>query len=254
MIKKVNAMLKTLLNKKLPEIPNEISEQIRDKDKISLTAFEDKNLILNDPALQSEVGYSRFADGSYLVSMTCPMPDITPEMINWWFWWHPQKDERYKVWFPGEHFGISYSKKDKAYFNADILPDFRNNTQYPLERIGDVVLPLRIDFKDPAEFGFSKETMAKNDIPLIICGHVGAFKGLVWHTEMAHIFKQTEDGLMLISRFWLGKKLKNPLLRKLILTDKTARGMAEHCCVEYRNLAEILPQLYKKIIQYEFFS
>ena len=88
--------------------------------------------------------------------------------------------------------------------------------------------------------------MEKNQIPLIVCGHVGAFRGLIWHTEMAHIFKQTDDGLFLSSRFWIGKTLTNPLLRKAILTEETARGMAEHCCVEYRNLAEILPDLYAK--------
>jgi hypothetical protein len=49
---------------------------------------------------------------------------------------------------------------------------------------------------------------------------------------------------LLISRFWLGQTLKNPLIRKAMLTDKTAKGMAEHCCIEYRNLAEILPGLY----------
>lgn len=239
-------MLHTLMNKKLPDIPNEISGQIRDTNKITMTSFEDKNHILEDISLQNEVGYGRFADGSYLVSMTCPMPGITPEMIRWWFWWHPQKDERYKAWYPGEHIGISFGKKDKDYFTAGALPDFRSNTQYPMERIGDMILPLRIDFTEPSAFGFSEEIMAQNGIPLIVCGHVGVLKGLVWHTEMAHIFKQTEDGLMLISRFWLGKKLKNPLLRKIILTDKTAKGMAEHCCVEYRNLAEILPALFRQ--------
>ena len=85
--------------------------------------------------------------------------------------------------------------------------------------------------------------MEENQIPIIVCGHVSAFRGLVPHTEMAHIFRQTDEGLFLISRFWLGKTLKNPLLRKVILTEETARGMAEHCCVEYRNLAQILPGL-----------
>lgn len=105
-------------------------------------------------------------------------------------------------------------------------------------------MPLRIDFVTPEEFGFSKAVMQEYHIPLIVCGHVGVFNGAIWHTEMAHIFKQTEDGLFLISRFWLGKTMKDPLLRKLIITDKTAKAMAEHCCVEYRNLLEILPILY----------
>lgn len=237
--------IKDLMKKPLPEIPIDIAKQIADK-KITLTDFADKNDILKSEALQNEVGFSKFKDGSYLVSMTCPMPDITPEMIEWWFWWHPQKSERYRAWFPVEHYSVGYARKDTDYFNCKAQPEFQNNTQYPTERIGGLPLPLRIDFVTPEEFGFSKDTMQQNNIPLIVCGHVGAINGIIRHTEMAHIFKQTDSGLLLISRFWLGKTLKNPLLRKLILTDNTAKGMAEHCCIEYRNLAEILPQLYKE--------
>ena len=135
--------LEELKRKPLPAIPEDIQGQLP-YSAITLTVFEDKNSILKDPSQQQEVGYRRFPDGSYLVSMYCPMPGITPEMIAKWFWWHAQADKRYQVWFPGEHYGISY-----------------------------------------------------------------------------------------------------PLLRKVILTEETARGMAEHCCVEYRNLAKILPELYK---------
>jgi hypothetical protein len=235
-----------LMQKQLPKIPDDIAKKINNSNTVTLTEFDSKNDILKSTDLQSEVGYSKFDDGSYIVSMTCPMPNITPQMINWWFWWHPQKDERYQVWFPSEHYSISYAKKDKEYFNQKVLPNFKNNTQYPVERIGKIKMPLAIDFVEPQEFGFSKKLMFENDIPLIVCGHVGAMKGLVYHTEMAHIFKKTDDGLLLISRFWLGKRLKNPLLRKIILTDETAKSMAEHCCVEYRNLAQILPQLFSE--------
>jgi hypothetical protein len=235
-----------LMKKELPKIPSNIAEKIGNKNSITLTEFDDKNDILLSNDLQNEIGFSRFDDGSYIVSMTCPMPNITPQMIEWWFWWHPQKNERYQVWFPNEHYSISYSNKDKDYFKQNSLPKFRNNTQYPVERIGKIKMPLAIDFVEPQEFGFSKKLMEDNNFPLIVCGHVGAMKGLVYHTEMAHIFKETNDGLLLISRFWLGKRLKNPLLRKIILTDETAKGMAEHCCVEYRNLAEILPKLFSE--------
>ncbi|MCH5197358.1 MAG: hypothetical protein J1E34_00500 [Oscillospiraceae bacterium] len=237
--------LSELMKKPLPQMPAEISKALREN-KITGTSFGAKNDILSDENLQKDIGYKKLADGSYLVSMICPMQGITPEMIEWWFWWHPQADERYRVWFPNEHYGISYSKKNLDYFSQDDYSEFRNNTHYPTERIGKIKMPLRIDFVAPEEFGFSKNIMDKNDIPLIVCGHVGAIKGLVWHTEMAHIFKKTDAGLLLISRFWIGKTLKNPLLRKLILTEKTAKGMAEHCCIEYRNLAEILPVLYSQ--------
>lgn len=156
-------------------------------------------------------------------------------MINWWFWWHPQA---------GERFGIGFSKKQKDYFAGAVCPEFQPNTHFPLEKIGKVVLPLRVDFVNAEQLGFSLDLMTEKEIPVIVAGHVGAFGGIVMHTEMAHIFKRTDDGLVLISRFWLGKTMKSKLLKKLIITEKMAEDMARHCCVEYRNLVEILPALY----------
>lgn len=235
--------LKELLKKPLPVIPPEISEQLG-KSEITKTPFERKNDVLSSTELQNEVGYVKMDDGTFLVSMVCPMKGITPEMIRWWFWWHAQDSLRYQVWYPGEHASIRYHKQNKAYFQQPTVPPFVPNTHYLVERIGGRKIPLRIDFVAPEDFGFSRSVMDENKIPLIVCGHVSAFDGLVKHTEMAHIFRQTEDGLYLISRFWLGKTMKSKFLRKLIITEKMARGMAEHCCVEYRNLCEILPVLY----------
>lgn len=236
--------IKELMLKDLPKIGGDIASALN-RNNITPTGFDRMNDILKSRELQHEAGYKKMADGSYLVSMYCPMEGITPEMIKWWFWWHPQKDERYKVWFPGSHYSVGYSKKQADYFESGTLPEFKNNTQYPVEKIGSMKMPLRIDFVTPEEFGFSKAVMEENSIPLIVCGHVGAFNGLIMHTEMAHIFRQTDNGLFMSSRFWMGKTMKNPLLKKLIITDNMAKGMAEHCCVEYRNLCEILPILYK---------
>ena len=71
-------------------------------------------------------------------------------------------------------------------------------------------------------------------------------RSFVKHTEMAHIFKQTDDGLFLISRFWMGQLLWPKILRKIIINDKLAKGMTEHCHQEYRNLAAMLPELYNE--------
>mgnify|MGYP004670760423 CR=1 FL=1 len=144
--------------------------------------------------------------------------------------------------FPGAHYSIGYPCRCAGYFEQKTQPPFQDNTQFPTEKIGGMRMPLRIDFVKPAEFGFSKTMMEENGIPLIVCGHVGAFNGLIWHTEMAHIFHQTNDGLFLTSRFWLGRTM-NPILHKLMINDAMACGMAEHCAIEYRNLAEIVPTL-----------
>lgn len=211
---------------------------------ITLTPFEEKNKIIQDESLQQEMGYRKFEDDTWLVSMTCPMHNVTPEMISWWFWWHPQASERYKAWCPGEHFSISYAKKDADYFEAKTQPPFRENTQYPVEHIGNKKAELTIDFMEPVHFGFDEKLMKQNGFPIIVCGKVGVLRGLVYHTQMAHMFKTTENGLFLISRFWLGEPMKNHFVKKKIITEEMAKGMAEHCYQEYRNLAEMLPELY----------
>lgn len=236
--------MKELLDKPLPTIPADIQEKLNHPN-ITLTAYENKNDVLTDSALQQEVGFEQFPDGSWLVSMVCPMPGITHEMIDWWFWWHTQEDLQYQVWFPGSHSKNSYAKKDRAYFEQETQPAFQPNSQFPVEEIGGMSMPLRIDFVTPEQFGFSKEAMEKGSIATIVCGHVSAFGGMIPHTEMAHIFRQTGDGLFMCSRFWLGKTM-HPLLRKFMMTETMARGMAEHCCIEYRNLAGILPGLYRE--------
>lgn len=230
----------------LPVLPLTIEKKLLAPGGITPTAFQRKNDVLTNGALQTEVGYTQLPNGDWLVAMTCPMPDVTPEMVDWWFWWHAQKSERYRLWFPGEHYAVSYAKKDRPYFTAPAQPPFRANTHFPVEKIGALVLPLRIDFVSPEDFGFSRQAMDENGIARIVCGHVGAMYGLVRHTEMAHILKQDGDGYVLISRFWLGKTLKNPVIRKAMLTAKTAKGMAAHCCLEYRRLAQILPVLYEQ--------
>ena len=235
--------LHDLLQKPLPQIPSDIKDALN-KSLIAKTPFERKNDVLMNNELHADAGYIKMDDGTYLVSMFCPMPGITVDMIEWWFWWHTQDSLRYQVWYPGDHISIKYHRKDKAFFEQPTLPGFVPNTQCPVERIGGMKMPLRIDFVTPEDFGFSRQSMQDNDIPKIVCGHVGAFNNIIRHTEMAHIFKQTDDGLFMISRFWLGKTMKSALLRKLIITDDMAKGMAEHCCIEYRSLCQILPMLY----------
>lgn len=212
---------------------------------ITLTPLFDKNSILKNTSLQHEAGYCASGQGNWQVSMFCPMPGVSTKMIEWWFWWHPQESVRYQVWFPGAHFSISYHKKDADYFGCDHFPPFCNNIQYPVETIGARKSSLEIDFVSPEEFGFSRDVMNENCISLIVCGHVGV-KGLLKHTEMAHMFRETEEGLFMFSRFWMGDLLKSKMLKKFALTESLAKSMAEHCCIEYRNLTEILPVLYQE--------
>ncbi len=217
-------------------IPKEI--ELSFGNTITKTEFKDKNDILNSESLQNESGYIKLADGTYLVSMFCPMPNITKEMIEWWFWWHPQEADRYRLWYPTKHFDIKYDKKNKEYFSKKSYEGFEPNTQYPNEKIGNSKRTIRIDFVCDKDFGF-----IQND-NLIVCGHVATYN--IFHTEMAHIFIEKTDGLFLVSRFWMGQLIKNPIIKMLTINKSLAHDMAIHCAVEYRNLALKLPSLFSE--------
>lgn len=228
------------------KVPEDIAEKISRSGNITPLRLDEMNSLLTRKDLRQEAGYVQLSDGNYLAAMYCPMPGVTAEMIEWWFWWHPQERARYRLWFPGEHFDISYAAKDKKYFSSAAFPGFQENTQYPVERVGKDKAPLSIEFVKPERFGFDRQSMDENGVAAIVCGHVGILKGLVPHTEMAHIFFRTDCGLFLVSRFWMGTSCRSKLLRRKVASEASARGMAEHCCIEYRNLARKLPSLYEQ--------
>ena len=229
------------------EVPPELTEALRTGGSVTPLSFADREQALLDPALRREAGFVRLPSGTWLVAMWCPMPGVTAQMVDWWFWWHPQDSARYRLWFPGEHLSIGTARRDAAYFDATEQPPFSPNTQYPVERIGGVPMPLRLDFVTAEDFGLPAAACREARVATTVCCHVGAFGGLVWHTQMAHVLFEDEGGLWMASRFWIGELLKNRLFRHAILDgDGMARGMAEHCCVEYRNLAAKLPDLWRE--------
>ncbi len=229
------------------QMPADIAELLERVGGITPVSFKEKNVLLQNSELKRECGYTKLENGDYLVAMYCPMPEVTKEMIEWWFWWHPQANERYAVWYPGEHTKISYAKKDAHFYNQKSVPAFQPTTQYPYESVGGLSLPLAISFVSPESFGYSPELLQKSKVSTTICGHVGAFKGIIQNTEMSHIFfEESNGGLLAVSRFWLGARLKNKLLRKFFLTEQTAKDMAIHACIEYRNFAIKIPMLYKE--------
>lgn len=215
-----------------------------DQPRITLTDFADKNCILTDEGLRTEVGYRKTDDDVWQVSCYCLMPGVTREMISWWFWWHPKQDERYQAWYPEMHKKIRYRKADTPYFEKADMPPFQDNVQYPTETIGTSTMECVLKFITPEEDGFDAAAMQDAHVATIVCAHVGMMRGLVMHTEMAHICFQREDGLFMVNRFWMGQLMGSQRLRRKMITEDTARGMCEHCLVEYRNMAERLPKMY----------
>ena len=71
---------------------------------------------------------------------------------------------------------------------------------------------------------------------------------------MIHFAKQTDNGLVLASRFWVGKDITNDNaigkfinlkpVKSLFFGKRQAKATGVHCMMEYANLASFLPEIY----------
>jgi hypothetical protein len=211
--------------------------------------------LLDSEPLDAETGWCTLPDGVAYAAVRTEMPGVSPDMVDWWFDWHPRDPIRYRIWFPGAHSSISFeaapSVEAKRHWGT---------THHPVEDIGLGMDQLRIAFQRPTRLGFATDALDDPRVGTIICGLVGDDRRRMQHTLMVHVFLNAPNGLIQRSRFWIGSALRPyapaPLLepvgrlvnrrffRSRILPERTARVMAEHCAAEYANLATLLPELF----------
>jgi len=109
-----------------------------------------------------ETGYTRELDNAVHVAVLTKMPHFTPEMWDWWFGWHGCKDNRYKVWHPKAHISAHWEdgSNEESYIGRNSII---------AEYIGDELTEGSIQFKSPAEFGFSAEAIKDKSKVVYTC-------------------------------------------------------------------------------------
>jgi hypothetical protein len=248
--------LEELLKLRPPDPDEATLEAIREPFDPALALERTDVARLAEPELMEvETGWSVLPDASVQVAVATPMPDLTAQMVDWWFDWHPRRSDRYRAWHPVAHFGNGLvpprTDQEKPYWGAANLVD---------EDIGDGRMKIRVEFRAPDEFGFGSDCLDDPAVGTIICARVG--DSLVTHTDMAHVFLRKGDGLMLRSRFWIGARIEPRMpgalsglsgpagslmsvrpVRRLAIPGDMGPGLARHCAEEYANLNRILPGL-----------
>jgi hypothetical protein len=120
----------------------------------------------------------------------------------------------------------------------------------------------RIAFHRPAVLGFSANALARSGVAAIVGGFAGDDRRRAQHTKMVHVFLNSDGGIVLRSRFWLGsvfrpyapeplaglaaRILNRPAVRRRLVPKGAPRALARHCAEEYTNLATLLPELYEQ--------
>ncbi|MEO1437857.1 MAG: hypothetical protein AAFV80_20115 [Bacteroidota bacterium] len=247
-------------NATLPAEHLTILEKGNDLSEKEVLAHAEKNQLLEDGYLKGENGFYHAKDGSVYVAVRTPMPNVSIEMIDWWFWWHPAEALRYQIWYPEMHFdaradfGGHYDNNTKSYRERLHL-----STHYVTEDIGTGREELIIDFMSPKAFGFNPNLLRYSTEQTILCTRVGLPAKGVWFTDMCHEVRKTGKGVEMRSRFWIGRDIRRmgglaqgflnallnkPFVKKQLIPKDIGKHMFQHCSQEYHNLALLLPEIY----------
>ena len=191
----------------------------------------------------------RLPDASYLVAVRTTMPEVTADMLRWWFSDFMQTTEHYQWWHPEDHVWMEWeNKKPGKIIGASHLVH---------EFIGGELSKLRIQFVNPFEFfGYDPN----DEDTFVICARVGLLEEEMNIAKMCHVVRNTLNGAEMRSRFWLGHVAKREgnstvsslkgfigntfLIRLLVVNKQSAKDLRRHAEEEMKYMAELLPPLY----------
>jgi hypothetical protein len=184
-----------------------------------------------------ETGIFRSTTQELCVAVWTPFPGSSPEMFDWWFGWHINETNRYKLWHPQAHL---FTQPRYDYSSVEDLTDrqrYVGNTSWVDEYIGPHLLTIALQFFDPGEFGLPYDLLEKHDYgtAIVAKGYDSATGTFV--NSFVHAMRRTPYGCELRSRFFFPAGFDTAICRALI----------DHCSTEMTHLASFLPHLYASI-------
>jgi hypothetical protein len=200
-----------------------------------------------------ESGFALTSDGGMRIAIRTEMPDVTPAMIDWWFGWHSDSPERYKLWHPNAHVHATWRKAPPA--GARARDRYIGHTSIVDEFIGSGLLRLAISFVAPDDLALKDASLRDDAKATAICAHSTLAGFPIKAGYLVHLVQATSGGSVMRSRFWIGGANVSPLhplaapiaamaRRELRSTESDARALLVHCAQEMAHLATFLPALY----------
>jgi hypothetical protein len=228
---------------------------------------EGLNTLLQPGYHEVENGFCELPDGTAYTASLVPFPGCTGEMFQWWFWWHSVEAARYTLWYPYCH--VSADPVDRDVLTAPGLSHeqrYIGNTHRVTEYIGEQLVRIAIRFVDPAELGFDTSRFAEAGIVGHACAEVSLLAPDLPMTTMVHLVRQTEQGIELRSRYWIGHRMRLKLpgssrslpldglmsglgLKRRLIGLRLAYDQLLHDQLEWTHLASLLADIHQEFGQ-----
>ncbi len=206
-----------------------------------------------DSPVQS--GYTLTGSGAIHVNLLTEMPDVTPTMIDWWFGWHSDSPERYRLWHPLAHVHAQWTTPPPL--GTTGRARYLNRTSEVDEYIGSTMIRGAIQFKEPAALGLHDPALDEGHDATAVCARIGLVDAPIDMGYLVHHVTSVPGGSVMRSRFWIGGpnlaarstrlRAAVPVARRIVqLTELDARALLVHCSQEMTHLAGFLPALYEQ--------
>lgn len=232
-----------------------------------LPALKDAVRLLDAGHGELENGFGIQHDSSLHVAIRTEMPHVTPTLIDWWFGWHSEEPQRYKLWHPRAHVHAQWGDANGADAQAAQRlagkwgrERYVGRTSYVDEYVGSEMSHIAISFLPPAELGFSAQALADSEQATLICARIGFADYPLDAGYLIHHVRRVAGGSEMRSRFWLGgpyasvrvNRVMDPVISRVVRrlaspTREVGHDLLVHCSQEMSHLASFLPKLYAQL-------
>lgn len=220
--------------------------------------FKDRAALQDMDYVPEPSGYYLLKSGGILFSCTTKTPDLTDNMINWWFLWHQFDQLRYSLWNPEDHKSIRIVPENLQRFTDGRIPfneRLWGTHSYPTESMNGEEGGEEIDiqFVDPASQGYDDNKLGTAaSLAMVVAPGVQDHGGIKVPVLMTEELRQGTDGNNIwAARWWLGYDVKNNPERAVSIPHREGIARAGamlvvHSRKEMTHLNEVLPLLYKE--------
>ena len=208
-----------------------------------------------------EIGWCNLPNGAGFIANRMIYPDVTADMVDWWFAWHPLEDLRYRIWYPPQHGGIMLSPEGRKRILDPSIPNREKNwgvVHHVTENCNCGMENIDIHFLSPQDFGFDMTRWKEPYVSTFAGGFGWAVavnktdESITAPALMCHIFRQHPKGLEHRTRFWMGYRMSNgkpelTLPPGVKVPAEAVQGLARHNVCEFTRWGEFLPRIYKEL-------
>ncbi|MEM7335852.1 MAG: hypothetical protein AAF490_27490 [Chloroflexota bacterium] len=246
----INPTFQSFINPNVETISDKIATAIEKSpfDPAQFLQIEEAAELAKPGYTAVESGYAKQADGSYTISVLTDMPSVTPAMWHWWFGWHGDSSEKYKLWHPPAHVSAVWEDGRVGEFA------YIGRNSHIQEYIGPTKESASIQFKNPTFVGLPEFDPETSDAVYIVA-RIGLRPIPIDFGWLVHQVRKTATGSEMRSRFWMGgahiggrngfSQLLAPIARRVRkIPEAQVIDLTTHCAEEMAHLATFLPDIY----------